>query len=103
MGRRDSMRAGLTKTLVVSVYYHLCCDFESHLWRSVLDTTLCDKVCQWFAADRWFSLGTPVSSFNKTDLHDIAEILLKVTLNTITLTSCIVFPDVSFTTLNCTW
>ena len=33
----------------------------------------------------WFSLGTPVSSTNKTDRHDITEILLKVALNTITL------------------
>jgi hypothetical protein len=32
------------------------------------------------------SPGTPVSSTNKTDLHDIAEILLKVALNTINLT-----------------
>jgi len=48
----------------------------------VLNTTLCDKVCQWLATGRWFSL---VSSTNKTDLHDITEILLKVTLNTITL------------------
>ena len=31
----------------------------------------------------WFSLGTPVSSTNKTDRHDIAEILLKVALSTI--------------------
>jgi hypothetical protein len=29
---------------------------------------------------------TPVSSTNKTDHHDITEILLKVVLNTITLT-----------------
>jgi hypothetical protein len=29
------------------------------------------------------SLGTPVSSTNKTDRHDITEILLKVALNTI--------------------
>jgi hypothetical protein len=29
---------------------------------------------------------TPVSSTNKTDRHDIAEIVLKVALNTITLT-----------------
>jgi hypothetical protein len=33
-----------------------------------------------------FLPDTPVSSTNKTDLHDIAEILLKVALNTITLT-----------------
>ena len=32
---------------------------------------------------RWFSLGPPVSSTNKTFCHDIAEILLKVVLNTI--------------------
>ena len=32
---------------------------------------------------RWFSLHTPVSSTNKTDHHDITEILLKVLLNTI--------------------
>jgi len=30
-----------------------------------------------------FSPGTPVSSTNKTDRHDIAEIRLKVALNTI--------------------
>jgi hypothetical protein len=32
----------------------------------------------------WFSLGTLVSSNNKTDYHDITEILRKVVLNTIT-------------------
>ena len=35
---------------------------------------------------RWFSPGTPVSSTNKSDCHDITEILLKVALSTITLT-----------------
>ena len=34
----------------------------------------CDKVCLWLAIGRWFSLGTPVSSINKTDCHDITEI-----------------------------
>jgi hypothetical protein len=32
-----------------------------------------------------FSQGTPLSSTNKTDLHDIAEILLKVVSHTIAL------------------
>jgi hypothetical protein len=32
---------------------------------------------------RWFSPGNPVSSSNKTDRHDITEMLLKVALNTI--------------------
>jgi hypothetical protein len=49
------------------------------LW-DVLDTTLCDKVCHWLPTFRWVS---PVSSINKTDRHDITEILLKVALNTI--------------------
>jgi hypothetical protein len=46
-------------------------------------TTLCDKVCQWLARGRWFSPCPPGSSTNKTDRHDISEILLKVALNTI--------------------
>jgi hypothetical protein len=32
---------------------------------------------------QWFSPDPPVSSTNKTDCHDITEILLKVALNTI--------------------
>jgi hypothetical protein len=55
------------------------------LSRGVLDTTLFDKVCQWLAAGRWFSLGTRILASNKTDRHDLGEILLKVALNTITL------------------
>ena len=46
-------------------------------------TTLCDKVCQWHATGRWFSPCTPVSSTNKTDRHNVTEMLLKVALNTI--------------------
>ena len=46
-------------------------------------TILCDKVCQWLATGRWFSPGPPVSSTNKTDRHDITEIVLNVALNTI--------------------
>ena len=46
-------------------------------------TTLCDKICQWHATGQWFSPGPLVSSTNKTDCHDITEILLKVALNTI--------------------
>ena len=44
------------------------------------------KICQWLATRLWFSLGTPVSSTNKTDHHSIpvTGILLKVALSTIT-------------------
>jgi hypothetical protein len=37
----------------------------------------------WFSAGQWFSAGTLVSSTNKTNHHNITEILLKVALNTI--------------------
>jgi hypothetical protein len=41
-----------------------------------------DKAYQLLAHGRWFSPDTPASSTTKTDRHDIAEILLKVALNT---------------------
>jgi hypothetical protein len=52
------------------------------LW-DILGIALCDKVCQRLAADQWFSPGTAVTFINKTDCHEIAEILLKVALSTI--------------------
>ena len=45
-------------------------------------TAASDKVYQLPAHGRWFSPGTPASSTTKTGRHDIAEILLKVALNT---------------------
>jgi hypothetical protein len=42
-----------------------------------------DKVYQLLAHGRWFSSGTPASSTTKTGRHEIAEILMKVALNTI--------------------
>jgi len=48
-----------------------------------INTTLYDKVCLLLTTGWWFSPGTPVSSNNKTDRHDITEILLKVALNAI--------------------
>jgi hypothetical protein len=45
-------------------------------------TAASDKVYQLLAHGRWFSSGTPASSTTKTGRHDIAEILLKVALNT---------------------
>ena len=41
-----------------------------------------DKVYQLLAHGQWFSPGIPASSTTKTGHHDIAEILLKVALNT---------------------
>jgi hypothetical protein len=64
----------LTSTTIEPLKYLDC-----HI-HYTLDTTLCDKVCQWLATGWWFSL---VFSTNKTGRHDITEILLKVALNTI--------------------
>jgi hypothetical protein len=50
-----------------------------------------DKAYQLFAHGRWFSPGSSASSTNKTDHHDITEILLKVAWNTITITQILFF------------
>ena len=42
-----------------------------------------DKAYQLLAHGRWFSPGTPASTSTKTGRHGIAEILLKLALNTI--------------------
>ena len=47
-----------------------------------MHSTRSDKVYQLLAHGRWFFPGTPTSSTSKTGRHDIAEILLKVALNT---------------------
>jgi hypothetical protein len=47
-------------------------EFESHPWRGV------------HVASRLFSPGTPVSSTNKSDCHDIPQVLSEMALNTIT-------------------
>ena len=78
------MVVGVWTTRAISSY--LSCELESCSWGGLLYTTLCDKVCQWLATGLWFS---PVLRFPppiKTYHHDIAEILLKVAFNTITLT-----------------
>jgi hypothetical protein len=74
----DRLVVGFTTTYAIGAYHHW-------VWISLRArcATLCDKFCQWLAAGRWFPPCTPVSSTDKTDCHDIAEILLKVALSTI--------------------
>ena len=72
-----------------SIYNYLCNRCISPLILCVRlplrarSRTVCVPVCQWLTAGWWFSPGPPVSSINKTDRHDLTEILLKVALNTI--------------------
>ena len=71
------------------IYNYLCnqCLSPLMLWVRISIrarcTTLCDQVCQWLTTGRRFSPGPLVSSTNKTECHDITEILLKVALNTV--------------------
>jgi hypothetical protein len=61
------------------IYSYLCnqCISPLALWfriplrRGVLDTTLCDKVCQWLAAGCSFSLGTKPYRISCRDLINI--------------------------------
>jgi hypothetical protein len=57
-----------------------CCEFESHSWQDIRDTTryVCDLHGSVFSS-------SSVSSTNKTERQDIVEILVKVALNTITI------------------
>jgi hypothetical protein len=72
----------MIKGCMVVGFTTTCCEFECCSQRGVFDITLYDKIYQWLTAGEWFS---SVSSTNKSDRHNINEILLKVALNTIIL------------------
>jgi hypothetical protein len=58
-------------THIISAYHH---------WSCVFDLMASSNRCNfmWLATGLWFSPCTPVSPNNKTDWHNITEILLKV-------------------------
>ena len=62
------------------------------------------KLVNDFVAGRCFSPGTPVFFTNKTDCHDITKIMLRVALNSLTLTLTIhfIFRDIFVVYLICT-
>jgi hypothetical protein len=51
-------------------------------WRKMLKSSFLSEEMAIKMKMLWFSLCIPVSSTNKTDRHDITQILLKVALNT---------------------
>jgi hypothetical protein len=66
----------ITRTLtmpMLQLWIHMEVCHKKLKWQGVLDTTLCDKVCQWHATCRWFLPGIPVPFTNKTDRHDMTE------------------------------
>jgi hypothetical protein len=60
------------------------CKFQKGCTRH---TAASAKAYQLLAHGRWYSADTPASSITKTGHHDIAEILIKVALNTIKIIS----------------
>jgi len=42
----DHIAVGFATTYAIRDYHHYICEFESRSWRGVLDTTLCNTVCQ---------------------------------------------------------
>jgi hypothetical protein len=67
-----------------NAYHHIARSWQGVLdgsWQGVLDTTL--KFVSDIREVSDFPPGIPVSSTEKTDHHDITEILLKVALSTI--------------------
>jgi hypothetical protein len=78
---RDRMVVRFTPTYATSAYHHWYSGFEPRPGRGVQH-----YVIQFFSDLRQvggFSPGPTVSSTNKTDRHDITEILLNLALNTI--------------------
>jgi hypothetical protein len=66
--------------------------------------TLFQRLAKWYLAPKlatcqWFSIGTAVCSTNKTDPHDIAEMLLKVALSTVKQTSIFLWGLTSWSNL----
>ena len=81
----DRMVVGFTTTYAISANHHQRCEFESRPWRSVTDTTLCDKkfVSGLWQVSGFFQVHRFPPPIKLTATIDIPEILLKVALNTI--------------------
>jgi hypothetical protein len=59
--RRDLMERRFTTTCEISANHLYRCEFESCSWWGVLETTICDTVCQWLAAGS--RRGRPCTTF----------------------------------------
>jgi hypothetical protein len=79
----DSLSSILSQPVLLFLLTAACFTEKQQISISVFGLTRpSDKVYQLLAHGQWFSPGTPASSTTKTSHHDIAEILLKVALNT---------------------
>ena len=76
------MVVGFITTCAISAYHHLSCKFEPRSGEVYSIKHYVIKFVSDFRQVGWFSPGTPVFSTNKTDRHNITEILLEVALST---------------------
>ena len=72
---RDRMVVGFIATCIISAYHHQSCEFESLSGRGI------EHYVIKFISDLRQVDGFLRVSTNKTDRHDITEVLLKVALN----------------------
>jgi hypothetical protein len=89
----DRMEVEFTITYAISAYHHYCCEFEYRSLRVVLDTTLCK-----FVSDLQHDAD---SLMFPPWIKLIAEILLKVTLITLTPGKCYITEYVTWMNLVC--
>jgi hypothetical protein len=78
----DRIVVRFATTYVISAYHHWCCEFKSCSGRGVEHYVL-KFISDLRQIGGFLRLLYSGSSTNKTDHHNITEILLKVTLNTI--------------------
>jgi energy-converting hydrogenase Eha subunit E len=76
---------GFTTTHAISAYSPLKWWVRIQLMANCNRYNIMWYICLWLEAGWWFSPGTLISSTNKSDRHDITEILLKIALNTISI------------------
>ena len=88
-GRRGHMVVGFTTTCAISAYHHYKVVSSNLVHGEIylIQHYVIKFVSDLREVDGLFSPGPPVSSTDKTDRHDITEILLKVALNNITVLS----------------
>ena len=75
------MVVGFTSTYAIGAYHHWCCEFEFRSWSGVQHYVI--KFISDLRQVGGFPRVIRFSSPQKTDRHDITEILLEVALNTI--------------------
>ena len=81
--RCDCVAVGLITTCAICAYHNKSCEFKFHSGEVYSIQHYVIRFVSDFRLNECFSPGTPVAFTNKTDRHNVANILLKVAFNTI--------------------